>query len=126
MSTFAYARQAELDDSEVQKLVARRTPLAGSHQNISPLFLRIFAAADYFSLNKTLMSDVPPVLADVILDPYILNVFPKSLGPTAVYITVLAVGGWFLSGEIWKLLLQIAETKGRHGVEPQSSDKKQM
>lgn len=73
------------------------------------LFLQIFAAADYFSLNKTLMSDVPPVLVDVILDRYLLNIFPKSLVPTAGYLVVLAVVGWVASGFIWRLLVQIAD-----------------
>jgi hypothetical protein len=55
------------------------------------------------------MSDVPPVLVDVILDPYLLNTFPKSLVPTAAYLIVLAVGGWYLSGLIWRILVQIAD-----------------
>lgn len=37
------------------------------------------------------MQTVPPVLADVILDPYLLNVFPRSLVPTAAYITLVAL-----------------------------------
>lgn len=56
----------------------------------SVLFLRISAAADYFSLEQSLMEDVPPVLADVILDPFLGNVFPKSLVPTACWISVVA------------------------------------
>lgn len=62
----------------------------------SSLFLVIDAAADYFTLNQTLMNDVPPVGADIILDPFLLNVFPKSLVPTAGYIVVTAVIAWFL------------------------------
>ena len=50
------------------------------------------------------MSNPPPVNLDIILDPYVFNVFPKSLGPTAVYIGVLAVGAWFISGFVWKFL----------------------
>jgi hypothetical protein len=34
----------------------------------------------------------------------LFNVFPKSLGPTAAYIGVLAVGAWFISGFVWKFL----------------------
>ena len=56
------------------------------------------------------MTDVPPVLVDVILDPYLLNVFPRSLVPTAGYLVVLAIGAWFLSGVIWRILVQIADT----------------
>jgi hypothetical protein len=36
------------------------------------------------------MENVPPVLADIILDPFLANVFPKSLVPTACYIAVVA------------------------------------
>lgn len=56
----------------------------------SVLFLRISAAADYFSLDQTLMEKVPPVMADVILDPFLGNVFPKSLVPTACWVSVVA------------------------------------
>ena len=73
------------------------------------LLLQIHAAADYFTLNKTLMSVVPPVRVDVILDRYLMNVFPQSLLPTAMYITVLAVIGWFVSGYVWRLLVSFVE-----------------
>ncbi|KAL4967991.1 uncharacterized protein BDV14DRAFT_168828 [Aspergillus stella-maris] len=56
----------------------------------SVLLLRISAAADYFSLDKELMQNVPPVLTDVILDPFLMNVFPRSLVPTAGWILVVA------------------------------------
>ncbi|KAL2868697.1 uncharacterized protein BJX67DRAFT_34056 [Aspergillus lucknowensis] len=56
----------------------------------SVLFLRIVAAADYFSLDRALMENVPPVLADIILDPFLGNVFPKSLVPTACWVSVVA------------------------------------
>ncbi|ETN36658.1 uncharacterized protein HMPREF1541_08936 [Cyphellophora europaea CBS 101466] len=65
------------------------------------LFLQIFAAADYFSLDKSLMEVVPPVHVDIILDPYLLNIFPQSLLPTAGYIIIIAVLGWFVSGWIY-------------------------
>ncbi len=112
LSTYAHARQAELSDFEVQQLVSRRVDTQASIQSAasSILFVQIFAAADYFSLNKTLMADVPPVLVDVILDRYLLNIFPQSLVPTAGYIIVLAIIGWFASRTIRLLLVQIAES----------------
>ncbi|KAK5703166.1 hypothetical protein LTR97_004115 [Elasticomyces elasticus] len=70
----------------------------------SILFLRVQAAADFFTSNKTLMSSPPSVDVELVLDPYLANVFPKSLLPTAIYIVILAGGGWFLSNEIWKRL----------------------
>jgi hypothetical protein len=51
------------------------------------------------------MQTVPPVAVDVILDPYILNVFPKSLTPTASYILLVALAAWFLSGWVSRLLI---------------------
>ncbi|KAI4958574.1 hypothetical protein J4E86_004178 [Alternaria arbusti] len=74
----------------------------------SVLFLRLQAAASYYSTNRTLMDYPPPVDADIILDPFILNVFPQSLGPIAIYITAVALGAWFLSGHIYRWLLSVA------------------
>ncbi|CAD6443292.1 2e425200-ef6e-47ec-ade5-0f5dbdc5d652 [Sclerotinia trifoliorum] len=63
----------------------------------STLFLQIYAAADYYTMNRTLMEDVPPVLVDIILDPYIFNILPRSLVPTIAYVILLAVGSWYAS-----------------------------
>jgi hypothetical protein len=73
----------------------------------STLFLHVYAAADYYTTNKTLMEHVPPVHIDIILDPFLFNVFPKSLVPTAGYIVLLAIGSWFLSRYIsdWLIML---------------------
>jgi hypothetical protein len=92
----------------------------------SILLLQIFAAADYFSLNKTLMSDVPPVLVDIILDPYLLNIFPKSLVPTAGYLIVLAVGAWFISGVIWRILVKIADGDSSERLKGSDTTKKKV
>jgi hypothetical protein len=51
------------------------------------------------------MKTVPPVAVDIILDRFILNIFPKSLVPTALYLLAIAVGAWFLSGRIAGVLL---------------------
>ncbi|KAF2003028.1 hypothetical protein P154DRAFT_544074 [Amniculicola lignicola CBS 123094] len=74
----------------------------------STLFLRIQAAASFFSSNHTLMEHPPPVDADIILDPFILNVLPRSLAPFAAYISVVAVGAWLLSGYVYRWLLSHA------------------
>ncbi len=58
------------------------------------LFLQILATADYFSANRTLMEHVPPVYVDIILDPYLFGVLPRSLAPTAGYVVVVAVMSW--------------------------------
>ncbi|PMD56520.1 uncharacterized protein K444DRAFT_66571 [Hyaloscypha bicolor E] len=75
----------------------------------STLFLQVLAAADYYTMNKTLMEHVPPVYADIILDPYFLNVFPRSLVPTAVYIVLLAIGSWYLAKCISKWFQTFAQ-----------------
>jgi len=74
----------------------------------SVLFLRIIAAADYYTTNKTLMQHVPPVDVDIILDPFRLNVLPRSLLPTGVYLIVLAILAWFLANYIWHILSKVA------------------
>jgi len=66
----------------------------------SVLFLRVQAAADYYTMNQTLMQEVPPVYVDIILDPFIMNIVPRSLIPTAAYIIVLAIGSWFLAKSV--------------------------
>jgi hypothetical protein len=75
---------------------------SGSRESL--LFLHVRAAADFFTTNKELMSNPPPVNLDIILDPYVFNIFPKSLGPTAAYIGVLAVVAWLISGFVWRFL----------------------
>jgi hypothetical protein len=47
-------------------------------------------------------------LTFTVLDPFILNIFPQSLGPVALYITAVAVGAFFLSGYIYRWLLSVA------------------
>lgn len=55
------------------------------------------------------MRDVPPVDVDLILDPFLLNVFPRSLIPTAGWIAVVAVvavvvARW-IAGEIGRVIV---------------------
>ncbi|KAF2118902.1 hypothetical protein BDV96DRAFT_366815 [Lophiotrema nucula] len=79
-----------------------------SSSSQSLLLLRIQAAASYYSTNRTLMEYPPAVDADIILDPYLLNILPRSLAPTAAYISIVAVFAWFLSDYIYRWLLAIA------------------
>ena len=123
LTSYAYTRHIAVDDEDMMKVQAaseHRRALA-STKPTSFLFLQIFAAADYYTLNKTLMENVPPVHADVILDPYLLNIFPKSLLPTGVYLVIIAVAGWFLSGWFWDYL--VIPFSGR-GVTPEHQTKK--
>jgi hypothetical protein len=59
------------------------------------------------------MQHPPKVSVDIILDPYLANIFPASLLPTAAYIIVLAIGAWYLSGVIWQRLRPAAVEKDR-------------
>jgi hypothetical protein len=90
-----------------------QSPTVGSSKS-SILFLRVVAAADFYTTNATLMLNPPPVHVDIILDPFIGNIFPKSLLPTAVYITILAVSSWFISGFIWRRLSNLAQDEKAH------------
>jgi hypothetical protein len=103
LSAYSYARREQLGANEQQQLYVRKAdPII---PDSTFLFLQVFAAADYFSLNETLMAIVPPVAVDVILDPYVFNIFPKSLQPTGLYLLLVATGAWFLSGSISRLLV---------------------
>ncbi|MCJ1407822.1 hypothetical protein MMC19_001893 [Ptychographa xylographoides] len=75
----------------------------------SSLFLHVSASADYFSTNTTLMRNGLMVDVEIILDPFLLDLFPKSLVPTAVYLLALALVSWVLSSFIWQWLSFIAQ-----------------
>jgi len=97
LSSFAYARHAQLDEEDKRHLEERKTT---PDPDTTLLFLQIFAASDYFSLNQTLMDAPPPVRVDVILDPYLFNVYPRSLLPTTLHVIMIATVAWFSSGWI--------------------------
>lgn len=54
------------------------------------------------------MQNVPPVAVDLILDPFLFNVFPRSLVPTAGWIVVVAFLavflGWWIVGEVGRVI----------------------
>ncbi|EDU46318.1 hypothetical protein PtrSN002B_007641 [Pyrenophora tritici-repentis] len=101
LAKYSEQRQFQGDEGRDVKGAASETPE-------SVLFLRLQAAASYYSTNRTLMDYPPPVDADIILDPFVLNVFPESLGPVAIYIVAVAIGAYFLSAYIYNWLLAIA------------------
>ena len=93
----------------------RQEPFEPSSYRASDvLLLRVEAAADFFTTNKTRMHNPPPVDVDIILDPFILNVFPSSLKQTALYIVLLAIGSYFISGAIWSRLTQYVSAGKEH------------
>ncbi|GAB7340801.1 hypothetical protein MBLNU457_7169t2 [Dothideomycetes sp. NU457] len=81
----------------------------------SVLLLRIWAAADFFSLDSDLMKYPPAVKVDIILDPYLLNIFPASLLPTGGYILAIAFISWFVSGAFWSWLQYSPPASKQHG-----------
>lgn len=101
LSDYSWSRQP--DEQAVHKSSETHessTNQTRQEREASVLFLQIWAAADYYTANKTLMNEVPPVFVDIILDPFIFNVLPRSLIPTIRYIIVVAVLSWFLAQRI--------------------------
>ncbi|KAK3320905.1 hypothetical protein B0T19DRAFT_430900 [Cercophora scortea] len=78
----------------------------------SILLLQILAAADYFTSNTSLMHTVPPVDVDIILDPFVFNVLPRSLVPTVGYILFVALVAYLLSLRIVAWLRAVVEVEG--------------
>lgn len=111
LSSFASVRYQTLNASEKEVLFSRRKRGDGPSLETSLLLLHVEAAASYYSPHESLMKSVPPVLADVILDPYLLNVFPRSLVPTAIYIVVIALVAIGLSRYISRFLSQLVGSR---------------
>lgn len=59
------------------------------------------------------MNEVPPVYVDVILDPYVFNLLPRSLLPTIGYIIVVTILSWFMARRISSWIQSIAAEPGR-------------
>ncbi|KAI1460970.1 hypothetical protein F4805DRAFT_416166 [Annulohypoxylon moriforme] len=97
LSEYSWARQSLGSDHGSQSKPAGNLRISNSEREASVLFLQILSAADYYTVNKTLMRHVPPVHVDIILDPFLLGVLPRSLLPTVGYITAVAVTSWFIA-----------------------------
>lgn len=69
---------------------------------------RVRAAADYFAQDKALMERPPPVLAELILDPYLFNAVPTSLLPTVGYILVVAALSFYVARWIAAKMASVA------------------
>ncbi|KAI1659322.1 hypothetical protein F4813DRAFT_28741 [Daldinia decipiens] len=97
LSEYSQFRRSLHDDSRSQSRSTGGAQALRSERKTSVLFLQILAAADYYTMNKTLMRDVPPVHVDIILDPFIFGLLPRSLLPTVGYIVVVAIASWFIA-----------------------------
>ncbi|KAK4241370.1 hypothetical protein C8A03DRAFT_41197 [Achaetomium macrosporum] len=91
------------DDDEVPASSSEREEEASSM-----LLLRILAAADYFTTDSALMSNVPPVDADIILDPFLFNVLPRSLAGTACYIVAVAAAAYLAARRVASWIGELA------------------
>ncbi|KAI1781255.1 hypothetical protein F4818DRAFT_33610 [Hypoxylon cercidicola] len=100
LSEHSWSRQLLEGHRESQRGSTTSPRSSSSGRKASVLLLQILTAADYYTMNKTLMRDVPPVYVDIILDPFIFNVLPRSLLPTVGYIVVVAIASWFISRQI--------------------------
>jgi hypothetical protein len=49
-------------------------------------------------------------ICQLVLDPYTLNVVPRSLATTGVYIAIVALLAYFLSGSLYAWLQSIADS----------------
>ncbi|KAF5670990.1 hypothetical protein FHETE_4246 [Fusarium heterosporum] len=105
LAGYAFSRQ----DQEVD-LHEETSRQGQGDREASLLLLHIKASADYFTDDMALMEKPPPVLVDLILDPYLLNVVPRSLVPTAGYIVLISLVAWFAATSIAAKLQTIAAT----------------
>ena len=94
--------------SEGRRHLLRETHSGAKGPLTSTLFLRIQSAASFYSSNRTLMNEPPAVDVDIILDPFLLNVLPRSLAPVGAYLVVVSIGAWFCSGYLYRWLYSVA------------------
>ncbi|KAI0542066.1 hypothetical protein GGR58DRAFT_335124 [Xylaria digitata] len=104
LSEYASTLQMNTNDHAAAVLL----PKLESNTKDSVLLLRILSTADFYTADHTLMKNVPPVLVDIILDPFILNILPRSLLSTVTYIIVVAIVSWFVGEWISSWVCQVA------------------
>lgn len=94
------------------------------------LLLQVYAAADFYTNNLTLMNSPPLVLVDLsklflcsrssrlsiaqgltVLDPYLGDILPFSLLPTSGYIVLITLASWCITGTIWQWLHNLSQIK---------------
>ncbi|KAF4989960.1 hypothetical protein FDECE_14528 [Fusarium decemcellulare] len=108
LAEYAYSRQPDAGDEDTEQV--GRSPRDGGARNASVLLIQVKASADYFTDNAVLMKDPPPVLVDLILDPYLFNLVPRSLVPTIIFLLVVGLVAWFVARSIASKLQAIAVT----------------
>lgn len=88
--------------------------------------VRIIAAADFVAADRSAMKpdSVPPVIVDVILDPYLLNVLPRSLVPVVVAILAVAAASAWLARRVILPGLQAVALSGQVSEDSQRATRK--
>ncbi|EXM30329.1 GPI-Mannosyltransferase II co-activator, Pga1 [Fusarium oxysporum f. sp. vasinfectum] len=105
LASYSFSRQ----DQEA-RLIEESTQTEGREREASILLLQIKASADYFTDDAALMKDPSPVHVDLILDPYLYGIVPRSLVPAAGYLILVGAVAWFVSRSIASKLQTIAVT----------------
>ncbi|EGU83899.1 hypothetical protein FOXB_05613, partial [Fusarium oxysporum f. sp. conglutinans Fo5176] len=105
LASYSFSRQ----DQEA-RLIEESTQTEGREREASILLLQIKASADYFTDDAALMKDPSPVHVDLILDPYLYGIVPRSLVPAAGYLVLVGAVAWFVSRSIASKLQTIAVT----------------
>lgn len=104
LAEYASSRQPNSEDGQ------EPFPEGQEERKSSVLLLQVRAFADYFTDNAALMKDPPPVLVDLILDPYLYNAVPRSLLPTIGYLVLVGLVAWFVARSVASKLQSIAVT----------------
>lgn len=112
LAAFSYSRLSDTNTEDGEPQIHHPPPEDPGESQSSLLFLRVVAGADYYTDNVELMSNPPPVLVDIILDPFLLNVLPQSLLATVGYVAVVAVASLFIARWIATSLQSLAEPTG--------------
>ncbi|KAH7273790.1 hypothetical protein B0J15DRAFT_567158 [Fusarium solani] len=99
LADYAYSRQSSTDSQGARE---------EGERSASVLLLQIKASADYFTDDAALMRDPPPVLVDLILDPYLYNLIPRSLVPTIGFLILVGLVAWFVARSVASKLQSIA------------------
>ncbi len=108
LAQYSEARQLEQSaSSKTPKVHTSTSRDAAGERQASVLLLHVHAAADYFSADKALMENPPPVLVDLILDPYWHNAIPHSLLLTLGYVVMVAISSVFVARHVVRLLTAI-------------------
>ncbi|ATY58332.1 hypothetical protein A9K55_002567 [Cordyceps militaris] len=113
LANYSSDRQSDVEDQQPQVHRRRDSSADAKERKASLLLLQVHAAADYFSHHPDLMRNPPPVLVDLILDPYLFNAVPESLLPTAGYVVLVAVAMLFLAKWIANRMTDIATSEDR-------------